>query len=224
MAEIKQSQEPESETKSVRVFVAQTQYASANRIDKSQEVSDMRREIDYTYPKKVRNDISRVREFYMRQIRDKCVDFPPGWDNPLHLCNESQKQEIIDLTACAEKEFQAIASELHANLEFSELNIYGDVERGELYGKVISAIRYKIIFEIIEKIGKKSGQLPGKSQKAMLNLIERLKYVNVLNDPEVEFQLKAIKEKILTEDIEAVKADLIQDLSFTKQRMAYVDL
>ncbi len=215
--------ETPAEQPTVRVFVVQTQYASPNRIDGSTELSEMKREIDFTYPKLVRNKIGAIREWHMKQIRDKTVDFPPDFDKPLHLCNESQKKEIRDLTINAEKEFQELSTDLHAEVIFLELNIH-DVQRGELYGQVIAAIRFKIMYEIIQKIGEKAGQLPDKSKNAMLNLIERLKYVNVLNDPEVELQLAAIKEKILTDDIAAVKADLVKDLSFTKSRMAYVSL
>ncbi len=224
MAEtITQPQETPAEKPDVHVFVVQTQYASPNRIDGSTELSDMKREIDFTYPKLVRNKISAIRESHMKQIRDMTVDFPPDFKNPLHLCNESQKKEIRALTASAEKEFQELAKDLHADVIFLELNIH-DIQRGELYGQVIAAIRYKIMYEIIQRIGEKAGQLPDKSKNAMLNLIERLKYVNVLNDPEVELQLKSIKEKILTDDIAAVKAELVKDLSFTKSRMAYVNL
>ncbi|MDD5454036.1 MAG: hypothetical protein PHW62_00850 [Candidatus Ratteibacteria bacterium] len=217
------TQEKPAEQSAVRVFVVQTQYASPNRIDSSQELSDMKREIDFTYPKNVRNKISAIREKHMGQIRDKTVDFPPEFKNPLHLCNESQKKEIREITASAETDFQKLAKNLHAEVIFLELNIH-DVQRGELYGQVISAIRYKIMYELIEKIGEKAGQLPDKSKNAMLNLIERLKSVNVLNDPEVDLQLKTIREKILTDDIAAVKAELTKDLSFTKQRMAYINL
>ena len=223
MAEIQTQEKPEQEEALRRVFVVQTNYASPNRIDKSIEITDMKREIDYTYSKKVRNMISVIREQNMKQIREKTVDFPPEWDRPLHLCNEAQKDEIKNLTKTADKQFQVLSSSLHAQVVFLELNIH-DVQRGELYGQVISAIRYKIMYEIIEKIGEKVGQLPDRNKDAMMKLIERLKYVNVLNDPEVDFQLKSIREKILAEDIAAVKAELTKDLSFTKQRMAYVDL
>lgn len=225
MSEPQLQEQPEQEREEAlrRVFVVQTQYASPNRIDKSMEISEMKREIDYTYSKKVRNMISVIRERFMKQIREKTVDFPPEWDRPLHLCNEAQKEEMRELTQEAEKQFQALSDKLHAQVVFLELNIH-DVQRGELYGQVIAAIRYKIMYEIIEKIGEKSGQLPDRNKTAMMKLIDRLKYVNVLDDPEVDFQLKSIREKILTEDLTAVKAELTKDLSFTKQRMAYVNL
>ncbi len=216
-------EKPEQEEALSRVFVVQTQYASQNRIDKSIEISDMKREIDYTFSKKVRRMIGVIRERSMKQLRAKTVDYPPEWDRALHLCNESQKEEITNLTRTADKQFQALSPELHAQVVFLELNIH-EIQRGDLYGQVISAIRFKIMHEIIKKIGEKVGQLPAKNKDAMIKLIKRLKYVNVLNDPEVDSQLKSIQEKILTEDIAAVKAELTKDLAFTKQRITYVDL
>jgi hypothetical protein len=218
-----ESTEKQPESATLRAFVVQTEFASPNRIDNSEEVTEMRRAIDYTYPKLTRNKIGAIREYYMKQIRSCTVDFPPHHKAPLRLCNESQKNDIRALVKLADEEFQKIDKILHAEVLFLELNIH-DVQRGELYGQVIAAIRYRIISEVIEKIGEKVGQLPEKSQKAMLNLIDRMKTINILGDKEVDDQLESIREKIMTQDIATVKSELFADLSFTKQRMAYVNL
>jgi len=207
----------------IKVFVVQTEFASPNRIDESKEISEMKREIDFTFPKLIRNQISATREKHMKFIRDCTVEFPPDFKAPLHLCNEQQKNEIKERVTQAEKEFQEINKGLHAQIVFVELNIH-DVQRGELIGQVIAAIRYKVMYSIIEKIGEKVGQLPDTSRTAILKLIDRLKYVNILKDPEVDMQIDSIRESILSKDIELVKADLVKDLNFTKSRMTYVDL
>jgi hypothetical protein len=207
----------------LRVYVVQTEFPSPNRIDDSKEITEMRRQIDFTYPKEIRNKISAIREMYMKQIRDSTVNFPPHHKLPLRLCNEDQKNDILELVQKAHREFQALDKSLIAEIIFLELNIH-DVERGELYGQVNAAIRYRIISEVIEKIGEKVGQLPDKSKQAMINLIERMRVVNILGDKEIESQLDMIRDKIMTEDIETVKSELFKDLSFTKSRMAYVNL
>lgn len=212
-----------TESSILRVFVVQTEFASPNRIDDSKEITDMRRQIDFTYPKEIRNRIGAIREMYMKQIRNSTVDFPPHHKLPLRLCNEAQREDIRGIVQKADKEFQKLDKALHAEVIFLELNIH-DVKRGELYGQVNAAIRYRIISEVIEKIGEKVGQLPEKSRQAMFNLIDRMRIINILGDKEIESQLNTIRDKIMTQDIETVKSELFKDLSFTKSRMAYVNL
>jgi hypothetical protein len=213
-----QSAELEQIEEKSPVYIVQVVMSSPNHILESKEIDDITQETVYKFKKDTRNKINAIRMRQKAPIFNNALDF-----YGLHLCRDDQIQKIQQAITEANTELEAIDRSLGASVVFIPLNIH-EVRRGELYGQVIAAIRFRILSEVIERIEDKVGQLPKQSLEAMKNLIERMRAVNVLNDPEVDKKLNEIRDKILSQDVETLRKDLEQELTMTKQRMTYVSL
>lgn len=205
------------------VYIVQVILPSPNRTDGRTEIDDQTDQIHYIFGEEKRKKIAALRGRVKYPIYQNLLDFPPEGETKLWLCNEDKVKSIRQSVLEAEKEFQKLDTSLHTQLIFIPLNIH-EIQGGELYGQIINAIRYRVLSEVIEKIEDKTGQLTEKGKEAVLKLIERMKSINIFNDPEVTKRLGEIREKIINEDLETVRKELAQELDITRQRIAYVNL
>lgn len=206
------------------VYIVQAILPSPNRTDGTTKIDDQTTQTHYIFKEEMRKKIAALRQRIKYPIYQNLLDFPPGeCETKLWLCNEDKVEGIKQAVREAEIAFQAIDKSLHTRVTFLPLNIH-EIEGGELYGQIISAIRYRVLSEIIEKIEDKQGQLTEKGKEAMLKLIERMKSINIFNDPDVTKRLGEIREKVLNEDLATIKAELTKELDITRQRIAYVNL
>lgn len=206
-----------------QVYVVQIILPSPNRTDGREKIDDQTDQVHYIFSEEKRKKISALRQRIREPIFQELLDFPSDGESKLWLCNEDKIEGIKQKIQGAETQFQILDTSLHARVIFLPINIY-ETEAGDLYGQIMNAIRYRVLSEVIGKLGEKAGQLPEKSKEAMLKLIERMKSINIFNDPEVTKRLGEIREKVLNEDLEVVRKELTQELDITRQRIAYVNL
>ena len=206
------------------VYIVQVILPSPNRTEGRDKIDDQTDQIHFIFKDEMRKKIAALRQRTKYPIYQNLLDFPPGeCETKLWLCNQDKVEGIKQSVREAEIGFQALDKSLHTRVTFLPLDIH-EIEGGELYGQIISAIRYRVLSEIIEKIEDKTGQLTEKGKEAMLKLIERMRSINIFNDPEVTKRLAEIKEKVLNEDLEVVRKELAQELDITRKRIAYVSL
>jgi len=198
------------------VFIVQVVMSSQNQTLGSQEIGDTQVLVDFKHKKETRQRIAAIRMKFKKPIYKDALNF-----YGIYLCNESQTKSMQESIVEANKELQEIDKSLHASVVFIPINIH-EVERGELYGQVIAAIRYRILSDVIGKIEDKAGQLNKQSKDAMARMIKRLKTVNVLNDPEIDNRLDEILERILKEDVEVVRKDLKAEMNITSSRIGFI--
>ncbi len=206
------------------VYIVQVILPSPNRTDGREKINDQTEQIHYIFKAEMRKKIAALRMKTKNPIYQNLLDFPPGdCETKLWLCNEDKINGIKQMVREAEAAFQALDTSLHTRVTFMPLNIH-EIEGGELYGQIISAIRYRVLSEVIERIEDKTGQLSEKSKEAMLKFIERMRGINIFNDPQVTQRINEIRYKVLNEDLEIVRKELTQELDITRQRIAYVNL
>lgn len=206
------------------VYIVQVILPSPNRTNGREKIDDQTEQIHYIFKAEMRKKIANLRMRTKNPIYQNLLDFPPGeCETKLWLCNEDKIDGIKQMVREAEIAFQTLDTSLHTQATFLPLNIH-EIEGGELYGQIISAIRYRVLSEVIERIEDKTGQLSEKSKEAMLKFIERMRGINIFNDPQVTQRINEIREKVLNEDLEAVRKELTQELDITRQRIAYVNL
>ena len=205
------------------VYIVQVILPSPNRTNGRDYIDDQTEQIHYIFKDGMRKQIAALRGRVKYPIYQNLLDFPPEGETKLWLCNEDKVENIRQSVLEAEKEFQKLDTSLHTQIIFIPLNVH-EIQGGELYGQIINAIRYRVLSEVIEKIEDKQGQLTPKFREAVLKLIERMKSINIFNDPQVTQRLEEIREKVLNEDLETVRKELVQELDITRQRIAYVNL
>lgn len=206
------------------VYIVQVILPSPNRTDGTEKIDDQTIQTHYIFKEEMRKKIAALRMRTKYPIYQNLLDFPPGeCETKLWLCNEDKVEGIKQSVREAEDAFQTLDKSLHTRVTFLPLNIH-EIEGGELYGQIINAIRYRVLSEVIEKIEDKTGQLTEKGKEAVLKLIERMKSINIFNDPQVTQRLGEIREKIISDDLETVRKELTQELDITRQRIAYVNL
>lgn len=205
------------------VYIVQVILPSPNRTDGRIEIDDQTDQIHYIFKDEMRKKIAALRGRVKYPIYQNLLDFPPEGETKLWMCNEDKVESIRQSVSEAEKEFQKLDTSLHTQIIFIPLNIY-EIQGGELYGQIINAIRYRVLSEVIEKIEDKTGQLTEKSKEAVLKLIDRMKGINIFNDPDVTKRISEIREKIINNDLETIKNELTQELDITRKRIAYVNL
>lgn len=126
----------------------------------------------------------------------------------------------------ADKEMKAISPSLHATPVLLPLKM-DDIAKGELYDHVLSAIKYRIVSQVIERIDdmtkKKSiSQLSDRSREALIKMVENLKVVNVLRDAQIDQKLDQIRKSIEKDSIEPLYKELIVEVEALSQRGAFM--
>ena len=196
--------------------------SSPNRVLDSKETNEgMTLEVNYLFKKQTRKDIAAIRTLYKKPIYKECLDFY----GLFYMCKESQKPAIIEANETADKKLKEIDGTLGSSLMFIALDMT-EATKGEMYQKILNAIEFQILSDLAEKLEKvaktKTGQLPERSQKAMLSMIDKLKAINVMNDANIEKKLQDIKEKIENNDLEALKNGFTKELEGLNQRGTYL--
>lgn len=200
----------------MKVYVINFTMSSPNQLLSSERLDESSRKLNYKFKEATRRDIHRKNEYYKSKAYIKLLDF-----HGLRLCKEEQLNELKDLADEANKELMTIDPTLGATLASFSLDM-ADVSKGETYGQVLSAIRYQIITQVIDKIDvmtkeKSINQLQVKSKEALVKLVDRLKAINILEDKDIDTKLESIKKAIIYDSIEVLKKDLITEMiSITK--------
>jgi len=205
-----------------KIYAVAIVMSSPNRVLSSKETNEgMTLEVNYAFKKETRQRIAAIRTLYKKPMYKNCLEF-----FTLYLCKESQKAEIEAAVKDGATALQAIDSTLQAEVKFMQLDMEA-VDLGEMYHSVVSAIEARVLGDIAEKIKvvaeSKAGQLPKRSQEALLKMVERLENINVLGDKNITEKLTKIKEKIISGDLKALKDDMDNELTMLKGRGAFLE-
>lgn len=205
----------------MQLYITHIEMSSPNQILESTAIDEMTQELKYKWKKKVRQDISAVRERHGSYLRTNSLDF-----YGLHICSAEEIEGIMREAQEADKEMKAIEKSLHAIPVLLPLKM-DEIAKGELYDQVLSAIRYRIVSQVIERIDdmtkKKSiSQLSDRSREALVKMVENLKVVNVLKDAQIDQKLDQIRKSIEKDSIEPLYKELIVEVEALSQRGAFM--
>ena len=204
------------------IYAVAIEMSSPNRVVSSSLKNEgMTLEVNYLFSEKIRAQIVAIRTFYKKPMYKNCLEF-----FTLFLCKESQKAEIQESVDKAQLALQAIDKSLKAKVQFMALDMQA-VEKGETYQGVISAIEFRVLSDLAEKIKKvvddKEGQLPERSQKALLKMVDHLEKINVLDDKNITAKLKKVREQIISGTVQTLKDDMEKEITMLRDRGAFLE-
>ncbi|MDD5010433.1 MAG: hypothetical protein PHC68_18785, partial [Syntrophorhabdaceae bacterium] len=137
-----------------------------------------------------------------------------------------------DLQVILEKkreDLSKVVDNLHAIVFFVPLD-FNQIFKGNLYAQIGDAINYQVysgLFERMENMLKRTEagkDLPERSRKALIKLVDNLRNINVTNDSSVEEKLKEFKARIEKGEIKELAESLKAELDANKSRWAAIEL
>ena len=201
------------------IYIVKLVMSSENRIEGREEVDDTTVTVHYTFPKLVRSEISAIRSRARRRLAEKTLDF-----YGLRIAKEENLQEIRNIAEEADRELKQIHESLYAYMVSIPIDV-SSVKKGELYDKVLNAIKFQVYSTVFQRIKdmKLKHVMNKKVKESLLRMINTLKAVNVLNDPEIDKSLKEIEMRILENDVTTIREEVKKQLQkLTKSRAAYI--
>lgn len=203
------------------IYIVKTIMSSPNHVLYSEEISDITIRTTYKFDKETRQAISAIRSRYKKPIYEGTANF-----HGLYLCQEQHKYELIDLMKKADKKFKDINAELQASVIFIPLDSSA-IREGEMYEQINRAIKAQIftgIFDRLQKLVLSYGQVPERSRKSLLNLVDKMSKINVLDDEEIGSLILNIRRQIETNSIEPLRKEIIKEMDILNQRGAFLEL
>lgn len=205
----------------MNIYVINQTMSSHNRLESSERLDEKSRKLNYSFKEATRKEIHAVYQKYQTRAYDNCLDF-----HGLHICKEEQLPEIIAGVERANEEMQAIDPSLYATLAYFSLDMTA-IAKGETYGQVLSAIRYQVITEVLDRINemtknKTISQLSERSREALIKMVSKLKSINILDDAQITQKLDSIKEAIEKDSIEVMKKELLDEVTLMNKAGAFL--
>lgn len=215
-----------------KIFMLDVTMSSANKIERTTQISSKKSETEYRWEKETRDAINATRARHKLYVYRNTMKFGKNY-----LIKEKFRRDfvrftrldvrepeivekednteinvnfIIDHVELAEKELQAIEPHLYADLNLFEL-AEGSIRQGEMYGKILAAIRFQVNGTVMKRLSElleKNSELPQKTITSLVSMIDQLKTVNILNDKEIDARLEYIKTAIVNKQLAPIVADL----------------
>ncbi len=206
----------------MQIFVIVEQMSSPNQILASRLTNEkMTLETDYKFKPETRRKIGAIRTLYKKVIYNTALQYYTIW-----ICREDQTAAIEEKYKEADAALKKIDRSLKAKVEFMPLDM-NESSKGEMYQKVLNAIKSRVFDEVIKKVEQvakdNQGNLTDRSQKALLNMVDRLNAINILNDQDISRKLEKVKQKILTKEIETIREEFTREITAMKGRGAYLE-
>lgn len=201
----------------MQIYVVNFSMDSGNKQLSSADQDEYTRMIHYRFGKKERAAINRLRGRYRQPALAKAVCF-----HGIYLCTDELVADLQEAAQRADAELKQIHPQLSARVHLVPIDV-DQVHKGELYGEIMATIRSQIMNEVLSKIdtilekGYAPGQLPPKTRKMMLNLVERLRLINIMRDEKLDAELDRIHQHIVDETYTELRESLSDDIE-TLQR------
>lgn len=197
----------------MKLYVATVRMSVANRVEYERTIDDMTKEIKLAFPKYIRDKIEAVRRKYKNQLYDNTVNF-----YGLHLVDDEMKQRVKEIVEEADRELKEIDASLSAKVVFIPIS-EKEVEEAELYNKILYAIQYQILKEVHQRVKDlKSPTLRGTSRKAIKEMLEDMRKLNIINDDRIDLLIRKI-EQMLTMKTEEIKKTIMEELEYIEKEL-----
>lgn len=185
------------------LYICVFRASSPNKQISSRDIDDTDRLIRFAYTKDVRREISRIRAHITLVQRTYTIPF-----YGIYIAREDVLPTIREKMEFIDGEFKRIDPLLYANCDF--IPLAREIRENEVYTRLSQAV-YTVIFGgLFERIAKliEKGELPKKSKKSLLNLLESLKSVNLFDDIEINNKINEFIEKISNDNLNGVFEEL----------------
>lgn len=193
----------------MKVYVVNIQTSSPNFQNETKELNDFETKTTFKYDKRTRQKISSIRARAKKPLYEHTLDF-----HGIRIARE----EVIDILERvankANTEMKEIDQPLHATFAMAPLNM-DEVAMGDLYGTVLSAIRYNIykkVFDRVTEILQKNKSITDATRGSLFRLFDQLKSINVLSDASIDEQIERIRKQVEDTKLEDIAKDMQREI------------
>jgi hypothetical protein len=177
----------------MRVYIVAIESSSPNHQESSKDLTDTTREIEFTFPKEMRDRIAAVRMQAAKPMYNCTLKFGKNY-----IAREDQLGDLRKAAGEGDRKMREIDNRLHCQLVMFPIDM-DEVRQGETYQMVLNAIRYNVyntVFaRLAETLASKKGMTDA-TRRSLLKMVENLRAINVLEDKDIELQLDAFKARI----------------------------
>jgi hypothetical protein len=206
-----------------KVYLAKVRMASQFK-GKSKDIDDYIRQIRYTKPKKVRNQIGAIRQSVNVTRKNACMNF-----FGLFLTNEVGKGQIEQACREADTEMKKIDPTLNVQPMMLKIDL-PDLAEGNMFDAMIGQIRRQVVDKALTRVqlvierNSEGGAIPAKTTAALLRMLEQTRALNIVNDAGVNAQIEQMKARITANEITLLRDELLAVLDEQKDRFSSLEL
>ena len=210
-----------------KLFVMETQMSSPFFTDRSENIdSENAKKLYYHFQAGDRKSIAAIRQHINVLKNNSCARF-----YGLYIANDLAKEQITEALTVADRAMKAIDPTLEAKGVFMELDT-GALSSGNMLQIMTAQIQdqiYGVVFKEIEaklqaNDERGGGALSTKSKNALLNMLEKCKTINVIDDDNINAKIEAMKAQITSEAIIPLRDEIKALLSNSTDRFSSIDL
>lgn len=206
-------------SKEEKLFICEIFMSSPNKQESTTRINDREMQIKYKFDEKTRRDISRIRAQGNWPKYALCVKF-----YSLYIAKESTIERIKSMVHDADTGLRAINPELSAQVRFFQLSSE-DIRESEMYHELIHAIKTQIYGTLLDRFREvlKKDTIPDKTVNSLLEMCDRLRSVNILNDAEITARINQIQAQISARLINPIVSDLESEISRITSGFSFVE-
>jgi len=192
------------------LYIVRVIMSSGHNVEESRSIGDFIQETTYRFNKDTRKKVAAIRMKHKQPLYENSVDFHGLW-----ICKEDQIMPIMHAVEEADMELRKINTILGAASEFIPLST-SDIVMGELYGKIVDSIRYRVFKDVFDRISEvmenktylKKAELTQRTKDSLINLCDQLHIINLLNDKDITDKIEDIRKKIESNTLAPLKQEL----------------
>jgi hypothetical protein len=202
------------------IFLVLPLMSSPNKIADTERVDDTHRAVTLEWGQEMRDKITAVRKEYYPAVRAKCVCI-----YGLSFAKAADMTAIAEVMETADKELKLVHPSLGATVRFVPLSVDA-AAKGEVYRQINDAIRGRIYTELFERLRNLPNKVKmnARSRTALVELCDKLKGWNIIDDPDINASLYRIKTAIANDIVAPVMEDLCKEIDDLKGRGAFLEV
>jgi hypothetical protein len=176
----------------------------------------------YRFPLVDRQRIQAIRQGVNVQVGAGCARF-----YELKITNDTGKEQLEEAIRDAHQKMILVDPTLKAESIFIPLSMAG-MAQGNLLDAMVTQIREQIdgavLKQIEAKIEKYGDNINPKSKATLLKMLDRIKSVNILDDPDIDAHIEEMKQRILNDQIVPLQQEILAIMNEDKDRFSTVDV
>ena len=204
------------------LYIVAVKMSSGNKTISTRQISDTKFEGEYFFAHETRLKIGAIRTGYGGTVRSTMVNY---FGLGLYIAKKSQLAGISSSIAEADEKMKEIHPTLRAGVDFIMMDSQASRE-SEIYDKVIASIRGQIYKNLLTRLKQvilqnRTVMMP-RTKKSLMGQIEKLREINITNDPGIEEELKRFEAIVSTEMLAPLAEELDLQLEVLEDRFGYI--
>ena len=194
-----------------RIYVIRVEMSSPYKVEELDHPDEDTVVMKYFFNAETRRKIIGIRNRYKSRIYENTVSF-----YGLQLINDEMLPKIKEIVKEADEELKKIHDGLGARMILLPIS-REEVEKGEMYEKILYAIQYQIAKAVFERVKDlKSGLLQPKTRTSIKEMLKQMRDLNILKDEKVDRMIDKI-ESMLYLSTNEIKSKMMEQLEYIEK-------